>query len=417
LEAVSTRLRKALDFYSSDDCRDLLGYAFVAVFFFYLIVFVWVAPSPALTGAVAFEIVLYLSFLAYRLKRKKAKSVHARQAIVSTMVYFLPFGAVIARFSKHIKAFIALAAGAVLALAIFDVAAFGLASAGQYKAATFIYSRFPVSQLAGFHPAHTMELLCGANVKAGKLAQVEPLYNSLLEIRKNFYGANHERICDLYADLGDLYERRNQFSQAEHYYVSAIAMSNEIKVPKGCGKYLTRLGELKAKQGKFKDALATLEKAREMRARYYGSQSQKVADTLAATARVYQSMGLRDQAQTVAHQALLIYRSLPKNDHNPAYYSALFSLFLMAAVFFSTRKSGWMTGLAVAKLETLIAGDGISQSEKMHLKERLELLMQYTRTGNKTGAAKKSDRQEPDEECEVTGQCCLILSLASQDLR
>ncbi len=85
--------------------------------------------------------------------------------------------------------------------------------AGQYKAASFMYSRFPVSTLAGFNPGQTMELLSGAKMKAGRYADVERLYEALFAIRVEHFGARSERICDMYADFGDLTQRRGEFEK------------------------------------------------------------------------------------------------------------------------------------------------------------------------------------------------------------
>ena len=403
-------MRKALDFCLSGDFRDFLGYAFVGVFFFYLLVFVSTAPSPALIAAVAFEICVYAGFLAFRLTRRQFKSNHARQAVFATMLYFIPFGN---RLARCLAASLAVLGTLILLCVILDAVSFGLTAAGQYKAATWMYSRFPVSTLAGFHPAHTMELLSGAKMKAGKLDDVEKLYDGLYEIRVTNYGPRHERICDLYADRGDLAEHKKDYAKAEEYYAHAIALSKEIQVPHGCGKYLTRLGELRAQQGRFEEALATLREARDMRIHAFGAQSQKVADTLSATARVYSKMGYESEAQTVAHQALAIYRAQPKDEQNLAFYSAIFSICIMAVGFVSTGKNGWMTRLALRKIEVLLHGETISPHEKAQLEERHQLLKQYAATGKsggfETGEARK-DR-------EVTQHCGVFLLLASQDLR
>lgn len=408
--AEKRRLRKALDFCLSSDFRDLLGYALVGIFFFYLLVFVSVAPSPALVAAVAFEICVYAGFLVFRLCRRKAKSVHARQAVSAAMLYFLPFAN---RLARCVSACIAVLATIILTCAVLDAVSFGLAAAGQYKAATGMYSRFPISALAGFHPAHTMELLSGAKVKAGHLQDAERLYHALYEIRIGHYGPRHERICDLYADFGDLAERGKDYDKAEKYYTDAIALSKEIQVPHGCGKYLTRLGELRARQGRYAQALAALNEARDMRAHAFGKNSQKVAETLSATARVYAAMGDKAQAESFARQALLIFRAQPKNELNLAFYSALFSISIMAFGFVLTGKNGWMTRLAVQKIECLLQGETVSPGERQQLEERLNLLEQYvsSRDSGKSGVG------ETRKDHEVTHGLGLFLLLASQDLR
>lgn len=395
-----------LHFLLSSSFRDILGYSLALVFFFYLVVFACVAPSPALTGAVAFEIIVYALFLAYRIKRRKAKSVNARQSITAGLLLAIPGGEAI--FSLC-SAFMALIMSLVLVGAIIDAVSFGLAVVGRYNAAALMYSRFPVSTLAGVSPGYTMELLSGAKMKAGNYADVERMYKALLDVRVKHFGARSERVCDIYADFGDLAERRGDWQKAERLYVDAIKLSNEIKVPQGCGKYLTRLGQLQSDHGHFDEALKTLAEAASMRSRIFGDGSSKVADTMLVTAKVYQKMGHAQQAETLAFQARMILKALPKTEVNLAVYSALVSLLVMAAVYFLTDKNGWLAQFAVVRLESLLRRENISPSKKAKIESHLQVLTEFI-------ASPKDSKRSLSNNHEGTG-LCLILSLTSQDLR
>lgn len=399
-------MRKATRFFLSNDYRDILGYSLALVFFIYLVVFACVAPSPALTGAVAFEICVYFAFLTYRLKRRGAKSVHARQAVTSVLILSIPGAELVSRLCMALAA---LGGSVVLVCALVDVLSFGLAAAGQYKAASAMYSRFPVSVLAGVNPGYTMELLSGAKVKAGQYADVERMYQALYDIRAKHFGARSERICDMYADFGDLAERRGDVQKAEAYYVYAIKLSNEIKVPQGCGKYLTRLGQLQADHGRYEEALKTLTEARSMRSRIFGEHSQKVADTLLVTSRVHQKMGNGETAKALAEQALSIHHSAPKTEVSLALYSAFFSVFVMLATYLLTDKNGWLTKLAIAKAQNILSEDNVSPEKKVELETYLQVLKEFT-ASSKSKAAKASNNHE-------AAHLSLILSLTSQDLR
>ncbi len=270
-------------FFMSSTYRDILGYSLAFAFFYYLVIFACVAPSLELVGAVAFEIGVYVCFLVYRLKRRKANSVQARQVILSTLLGCIPGADKLVTCGK---AAVSALGTFVLLCAVFDGVSFGLAASGQVKAATIMYSRFPVSVLAGVNPGYTMELLSGAKVKARKYAEVEHLYKALLEVRLRVFGFYSEQICNIYADLGDLAERRLDHASAESFYTLATNLSGEIKVPQGCGKYLTKLGQLQAARGRFDLAMQTLERAYAMRCRIFGPGSAKVADTLTVMAGV-----------------------------------------------------------------------------------------------------------------------------------
>lgn len=397
---------KAMHFLLSNNYRDILGYSLALVFFFYLVVFACVAPSPALTGAVAFEIVVYLLFLAYRIRSRKTKSANARESITAGLLLTIPVGETI---SSVCSAFMALILSLVLIGAIIDATSFGLAVLGRYNAAAFMYSRFPVSTLVGVNPGYTMELLSGAKMKAGHYAEVERMYKALLDVRVKHFGARSERVCDIYADFGDLAERRGDWQKAEKFYVDAIKLSNEIKVPQGCGKYLTRLGQLQADHGHFDEALKTLAEAASMRSRVFGASSSKVADTMLVTAKVYQKMGQAQHAQMLASQARMILKALPKTEVNLAVYSAFVSLMVMAALYFLTDKNGWLTQFAIARLESLLRRDNVSLSKKANMESHLQVLKEFT-------ASPKDNKRSLSNNHEATG-LCLILSLTSQDLR
>lgn len=395
-----------MPFLLSNNYRDILGYSLALVFFFYLVVFACVAPSPALTGAVAFEIVVYLLFLAYRIKTRNLKSVSARQSITTGLL--LSFSGGEAIFSLC-SVFMALILSLVLIGAIIDATSFGLAAVGRYDAAAFMYSRFPVSTLAGVNPGYTMELLSGAKMKAGHYADVERMYKALLDVRVKHFGARSERVCDIYADFGDLAERRGNWQKAEKFYDDAIKLSNEIKVPQGCGKYLTRLGQLQADHGRFDEALKTLAEAASMRSRIFGASSSKVADTLLVTAKVCQRMGQVQQAETLACQARMMFKALPKTEVNLAVYSAFASLFIICAAYLLTDKNGWLTRFAISRLETALRYESVSASKKEKLDSHLKVLKEFT-------ASPKDNKGSLSNNHEATG-LCLILSLTSQDLR
>lgn len=309
------------------------------------------------------------------------------------------------------SAAVALVGSLILACALIDATSFGLALAGQYKAATFVYYRLPVSTLAGFNPGYTMELLSGAKMKAGHYNDVEKLYDALFAIRVKHFGARSERICDMYADYGDLAERRGDFEKAEQHYIHAIALSKEIKVPQGCGKFLTRLGQMKAQRGQFKDALEYLNEALSMRERVFGAQSQKVADTLFVLSKVHSDLGNTKTAETLTRQALGIRRLNASGTINLAFYSAFLTLSLMGVAYFSTRRKGWLTKFALKKLQLMIDDRSPALPPGETIMQQYKLLSEYARDRELSGIHADNKRELTDN-LNVAG---FLLSLSSQN--
>ncbi len=399
---------KALKFCLTSDFRDIVGYSLVFVFFYYLVSFACVAPSPALIGAVAFEICVYFCFLAYRIKRRKAKSVHARQVIAATIIRGLPGGSLLVTAAS---ALVAVLGSFILACALTDAASFGLAMAGQHKAASFMYCRFPVSTLAGFNPGYTMELLSGAKLKGGKYEDVERLYKSLFDIRMVYFGARSEQICNMYADFGDLAERKSAFQIARKYYIQAINLSKEIKVAQGCGKFLTRLGEMEIEHGMVPEALKHLSEAVAMRSEIFGENSQRVADTLFVLSKLHSSIGDNRTAEKLTKRALAIRCSNSAQSVNLAFYSALITTLFMGAIYFSTSKRGWLTRFALKRLQHMVNLKSDLHATNESLLNQLDVLTEYVGEKDLNSIHANKKRKVTDN----LNAAGFLLSLSSQN--
>lgn len=339
---------KFWQFFRTDDCRDILGYSLAFVFFYYLTVFALVAPSSELIFAVVFEISVYLTFLIYRLRKRKQTSTHARQIIADTLIDSVPGGSSI---RKILKIAIPSMLTLVLFLSICDAIPFGLAAAGVLGPAQKIYMTLPVSKMFGFHHAGSLELLAGANVKAREFSKAEQIYQSLFEIRKQFYGIESEQIADIYADFGNLYAKSNQTQSARSFYLKSIQLSEKLQVSQGWGKVLNRLGQLEAYAGNFSDALIYYQKALKMRERIFGRNNLKVAETLVDLAAVYRKFGNYIAEKECLNRAEKILKSNARRDENPAFFGALFSLGILGLAFLLTAPRGVLTRFAFRVLQ------------------------------------------------------------------
>lgn len=341
-------ISKFWEYFRSDDFRDILGYSLAFVFFYYLTIFAFVAPSQELVFAVVIEISVYLTFLIYRLSKRKKVSTHARQIIANTLIDSFPAGS---RLRKLMKILVPLALSLALVFSIVDAISFGLAAAGQVKAAQNLYISLPVSTIIGFHPAGSMELLAGANVKAKKFVSAERLYQSLFEIRKRFYGRESEPIADLYADLGNLYAKSKNVSAARDFYLRSILLSKKLKVSQGWGKVLNKLGQLEVEQGNFSVGLAHYKDALKMRERIFGFDHPKVAETLVDMGALHHLNNDRFNEELCVDRARKIIKANQKPEVNSAFIGAFLSLSFFALAYWLTSSNGYLTRLAFLQLQ------------------------------------------------------------------
>ncbi|MBC8000232.1 MAG: tetratricopeptide repeat protein [Leptolyngbya sp.] len=249
------------------------------------------------------------------------------------------------------KIMVPLALSLAFIFSLVDAIPFGLAAAGRIKAAQNLYVSLPVSTIFGFHPAGSMELLAGANVKAKKYSSAERLYQSLFEIRKRFYGRESEPVADIYADLGNLYAKSKNVSSARDFYVKSILLSEKLKVSQGWGKVLNKLGQLEVEQGNFSASLAHYKDALKMREKIFGFDHPKVAETLVDMGALYHLMNDRLNENKCVDRARKIIKANQKPEFNSAFLGAFLSLSFFGLAYWLTSSNGYLTRLAFLKLQ------------------------------------------------------------------
>lgn len=251
-----------------------LGILFIA----YCLVYLCACPSQALAIAVCAEIAgLAISIIIWRagvfsipsfLLSKIPEAINTRLKQLGRFLDWLK----IAVFSV------------VLLLALADFSALCFSAVGLSAPAVALYTFLPSTYWIGLHPAFSLEMLAGALVEHRELDRAEPLYKEILDIRLRLSGPNSDLASAIYADLGDLYVRKNDLVTAEHWYRRTIAIGPRT------GRGYTALATLLRERGLYAESEQYYLKALALRKHIYGMQSKQYNDTLRGYLQLKQLM-------------------------------------------------------------------------------------------------------------------------------
>jgi len=270
------------------------------IFLCYLVVFASAQPSPPLLAAVGFELIFFLLLIGYRHWRSQTKDAQqaetALQSIEDTHKSIYIIRRTLAAGSIAIV-------GAICLYASVDLTALALARVGKPDWSKSIYLAIAPPPALGIHPAFSLELLAGAFIDAGKLAQADPLLSYLLQIRTDVAGARSELTAAMYANLGDYYRKCSRSKNAEASYQRSIALSKDLNLAQGYGSPMTKLGALLRDQHRFAESQQCFSDALAVRTRIFGANSQKVAETLLENAALLQAENHPDQAESMKQRA------------------------------------------------------------------------------------------------------------------
>lgn len=283
-----------------------LACIFNAILLWQLILIASANPSLPLTTAVLFECALFLSINAYRAWRSKSKAALAEESALAGIEQRL-------RFVYWFRRLMALGAVTLLTLVCLymsaDACALTLCRCGQVSAGARIYEAISL-RVPGVDPAFSLELLTGAYIERGQPEKAEPLVLALLHIRKCLFGEEHEMTAAMYSNLGDFYSKCGRASEAEACYRYAIQMIKRIKVEKGWGSPVTKLGTLMRSEGRLFEAEESYLDALNIRTKLFGPKSEKVGETLAAYEVLLRQEGRLSEAADVHNRLDRISRSL-----------------------------------------------------------------------------------------------------------
>lgn len=271
------------------------------LFLCYLIVYALACPTPALIGAVAFEIAYYFLLVCYRIWKSKQKKSNDQ---IELDVLHENWKALRRVRTTYRLTVISLSMLLFAYLSI-DLIALIAAKCGNLDTACAIYRVIAPPASPTIHPGFSMELLAGAYIESKQFRSAEPIILAAEKLRRSLVGEHHELIADIYANLGDLYAKAEQNDQAENYYIRSIALTKELNLRQGYGSPLTKLGSLYTKEHRFPEATAAFKEALEIRSRIFGNQSAKVAETLAANVELLRAQGKSEQAKFLEKQIVV----------------------------------------------------------------------------------------------------------------
>ncbi len=247
---------------------NCLGLYLAALFAAYGIVYLKACPSPALATAVAAEVIAFgVGMIVWKANFFK---------IPNSIVTKLP--EVVTAFIQNTRTVVTRTKFVILLsvamLITLDFGALASCLCGAYPIGSSLYSVMPCSFWAGLHPAFSLELLTGALVTHRNYERAEPLYYTLLSIRKNVCGPSSDLVGAFYADLGDFYVRQSQLEIAEGWYRKSVALGPRT------GRAFTALATVLREQGKLEESRVYYVKALSLREKSFGSGSKQYADTL-----------------------------------------------------------------------------------------------------------------------------------------
>ncbi|MBS1953441.1 MAG: tetratricopeptide repeat protein [Cyanobacteria bacterium SZAS-4] len=271
------------------------------LFLGYLIVFACACPTAALVGAVAFEVAFYAFLLSYRIWKSKQPKSSEQKQVEKLHEQWKTLDRFRTAYRVTVTAFALLA---FIYLSI-DLTALLFAKSGNLNLACAIYRAIALPPSPAVHPGFSMELLAGGYIESKQFKRAEPIVLAAENLRRSLVGEQDELIAGVYANLGDLYAKSQQYQIAENYYLRSIALSKQLHLPQGYGSPMTRLGTLYASERCFEKADVAFQDALAIRTKIFGAKSAKVSETLSAYATALHSEGAEEKAKLVEKQILV----------------------------------------------------------------------------------------------------------------
>jgi tetratricopeptide (TPR) repeat protein len=284
--------------------------------FCYFIIYATAYPSAELLRAIAFEVVIFIFVLAFKLRQNRSKATRLENMVLDEL------GSKWKALDFLRKTGRALVLTCWLSLTIFlmiDLTALTAAWVGNYSLSNSIYvghygigrslyaavsgasehgssisnsssiSSSPTIShsstiqqsstiqhsstiqqsstiaIPGIHPAYSMEILTGAYIEAGKHAHARELTKELMAMRKQLFGVDSELYAGILADSANLYRKEGNFAKAEEISKQALAISRKVLKNTGMGQIITQVADNLRDQGKYSEAEPLYLEALQMR--------------------------------------------------------------------------------------------------------------------------------------------------------
>lgn len=338
--------------------------------FCYFVIFATAYPSAELLRAIAFEVVIFIVVLWFKLRQGRSKAARLENMVMDEL------GSQWKTLSFLRKAGSTLVFACWFSLTAFlvvDLSALTLAWLGNYGFARNVYmaqynlARVPYAALTGspadtaipvVHPAYSLEILTGAYIEAGKHDVARQLTKELMVVREHLFGINSELYAGILANSANLYRKEGNLAKAEEISKEALLISRGVLKNTGMGQIITQVADNLRDQGKYSEAEPLYLEALRMREKQFGPGSVKAAETLVEYAKLLRARGqlaLGDDAKASLYQAraaAIFKRHETKNDPLASMLvTALFFLvsIVVSKILFGPR--GYLTKVAMRRLE------------------------------------------------------------------
>ncbi|MBP9093571.1 tetratricopeptide repeat protein [bacterium] len=383
--------------------------------FCYFIIYATAYPSAELLRAIAFEVVIFIFVLAFKLRQNRSKATRLENMVLDEL------GSKWKALDFLRKTGRALVLTCWLSLTIFlmiDLTALTAGWVGNYSLSNSIYvghygigrslyaavsgasehgssisnsssiSSSPTIShsstirqsstiqqsstiaIPGIHPAYSMEILTGAYIEAGKHAHARELTKELMAMRKQLFGVDSELYAGILADSANLYRKEGNFAKAEEISKQALAISRKVLKNTGMGQIITQVADNLRDQGNYSEAEPLYLEALQMREKQFGPGSVKAAETLVEYAKLLRLSGDPDGvAKATRYQEradAILKRHETKGD--PLASMLVTVLVFVASVVVSKMlfgPRGYLTKVAMRRIEQSLASGAKNSRENI----------------------------------------------------
>lgn len=339
-----------------------LGYVIAFLTLLYFIVYAFACPTKELVAAVALEVFVFIAVVGFRTRKKSRQSREAQQAVLDELSKQTKFTGGSWRFFKKGTIVVLSAVAVILG---YDFFCLGLTLAQQFQPARVLYLANPIYRLPGVHSALSAELLAGAYIEAGQLAEAEKLSVFLLSIREDIYGKEHPMIAEMYGNFAFISLKKGDAKTAEQYAIQSIALWKKTSGYHHLGNALTKLGNALTMQKRYEEAQAAYQEALVMREKEFGKNSERVLKTLIELESCLKASGKLEAAKAIETRINSIqeWQKAHMDTNNPWFLPiSILASFALSYVLLGPK--GVLTNIALRRIEKRILEHGANANPK-----------------------------------------------------
>lgn len=326
-------------------------------------------PSPGLILALSLELGFFLFMLAYKKLNAKRKSEQKKKLVLDILIETTqPISILHTVFDSCTV----LSLAVLISLFALDLSALCAAISGNFKYAKAAYTVSPFHKIDNCHPALSLEIFSGACIESGKFKEAHKYTDFLLDLRKSIYGENDWHYGGMLGNLAGLYYKEGNFKKAIETYEESIRVCRLSEGDKHLGSAYTRLANSYRARSELDKARINYEKALAMRVNEYGADSLRVAETKFELANLLAITNQKDLAEKYRIDAKRIVNSQKKNKSGDLTSLISIIAFSFTASIILFGKRGFLTGLAIRRIEQKVADGSSANSEDLALLNKLK---------------------------------------------